>query len=248
MKTAALSKRNRKAPASQPAAARRCLGTCVTTELRYNRPQGGSAERRCQAVTRRKHSNRFSWPLRPFPIRSKSVKTSASTKTESPNFCAASCPARRRGSAFASSAGARQILPICLTTGAMSMCCAARHWVPWLPRPTTWRANRRYFCVFGRSFSRAPRAFLFSDDESIVGAPFFVMERRHGIVVRSSIPRDYEGKARRAGADEPGADRSAGRPPRGRLRGSRPGGPGASGRVHQPSGRGLVAALAGGQT
>ena len=44
-------------------------------------------------------------------------------------------------------------------------------------------------------FSRAPRAFLFSDDESIVGAPFFVMERRHGIVVRSSIPRDYKGKA-----------------------------------------------------
>ncbi len=43
-----------------------------------------------------------------------------------------------------------------------------------------------------QAFPRAPRAFLFSDDESIVGAPFFVMERRQGIVVRSSIPRAYD--------------------------------------------------------
>ena len=43
-----------------------------------------------------------------------------------------------------------------------------------------------------QAFPRAPRAFLFSDDESIVGAPFFVMERRHGIVVRSSIPSAYD--------------------------------------------------------
>ena len=43
-----------------------------------------------------------------------------------------------------------------------------------------------------QTFPRAPRAFLFSDDESIVGAPFFVMERRHGIVVRSSIPPAYD--------------------------------------------------------
>ena len=43
-----------------------------------------------------------------------------------------------------------------------------------------------------QAFPRAPRAFLFSDDESVVGAPFFVMERRHGIVVRSSIPRVYD--------------------------------------------------------
>lgn len=43
-----------------------------------------------------------------------------------------------------------------------------------------------------QAFPRAPRAFLFCDDESIVGAPFFVMERRHGIVVRSSIPSAYD--------------------------------------------------------
>ena len=44
------------------------------------------------------------------------------------------------------------------------------------------------------AFPLAPRAYLFSDDESIVGAPFFVMERRHGLVVRDSIPPVYHAK------------------------------------------------------
>jgi aminoglycoside phosphotransferase (APT) family kinase protein len=37
----------------------------------------------------------------------------------------------------------------------------------------------------------APRAYLFCDDESIMGAPFFVMERRVGTVVRRSMPGHY---------------------------------------------------------
>ena len=40
-------------------------------------------------------------------------------------------------------------------------------------------------------FPLAPRAFLFCDNESVVGAPFFVMERRQGVVVRDSIPAVY---------------------------------------------------------
>ena len=42
-----------------------------------------------------------------------------------------------------------------------------------------------------RAFPLAPRADLFCDDESVIGAPFFVMERRHGIVVRDAIPAAY---------------------------------------------------------
>ena len=42
-----------------------------------------------------------------------------------------------------------------------------------------------------RAFPLAPRAYLFCQDESVIGAPFFVMERRHGIVVRDSIPAAY---------------------------------------------------------
>lgn len=45
--------------------------------------------------------------------------------------------------------------------------------------------------VLHRVFPYAPRAFLFSDDERIVGAPFVVMERRNGLVVRRSMPDQY---------------------------------------------------------
>lgn len=48
-----------------------------------------------------------------------------------------------------------------------------------------------------KGFPLAPRAFLFSDDPSIIGAPFFVMERREGVVVREAVPAVFGG-----GADE----------------------------------------------
>ena len=50
--------------------------------------------------------------------------------------------------------------------------------------------NREYrvLSILYQAFPYAPRAFLFSDDETIVGAPFFVMERRCGVVVRKTIP------------------------------------------------------------
>jgi aminoglycoside phosphotransferase (APT) family kinase protein len=45
--------------------------------------------------------------------------------------------------------------------------------------------------VLHQVFPYAPRAFLFCDDESVIGAPFFVMERRNGTVVRRSLPDNY---------------------------------------------------------
>jgi aminoglycoside phosphotransferase (APT) family kinase protein len=39
-----------------------------------------------------------------------------------------------------------------------------------------------------RRFDRAPRAYVFCDDHAILGADFFVMERRRGEVVRTVIP------------------------------------------------------------
>lgn len=39
-----------------------------------------------------------------------------------------------------------------------------------------------------RHFDRAPRAYVFCDDPGILGADFFVMERRRGEVVRAAIP------------------------------------------------------------
>lgn len=55
--------------------------------------------------------------------------------------------------------------------------------------------------VLWRVFDRAPRAFVFCDDAEVIGAPFFVMERREGVVIRTEIPealrahRDVERRA-----------------------------------------------------
>ena len=42
-----------------------------------------------------------------------------------------------------------------------------------------------------KAFDKAPHAVLFCDDETVIGAPFFVMERREGVVVRGSIPEVF---------------------------------------------------------
>jgi len=49
----------------------------------------------------------------------------------------------------------------------------------------------RVLSVLYQAFPLAPRAYLFCDDETIVGAPFFVMERCFGLVVRRTIPPVY---------------------------------------------------------
>ena len=45
--------------------------------------------------------------------------------------------------------------------------------------------------VLYKVFEYAPRAYLFSDDESIIGAPFIIMERCRGTVVRRVMPAHY---------------------------------------------------------
>ena len=53
-----------------------------------------------------------------------------------------------------------------------------------------------------RHFDRAPRAYVFGDDASVLGRDFFVMERRRGVVVRTTLPealRAIPGVGRRLG-------------------------------------------------
>jgi aminoglycoside phosphotransferase (APT) family kinase protein len=45
--------------------------------------------------------------------------------------------------------------------------------------------------VLHQVFPYAPRAFLYCDDPSVIGADFFVMERRQGVVVRKSLPPEF---------------------------------------------------------
>jgi aminoglycoside phosphotransferase (APT) family kinase protein len=58
----------------------------------------------------------------------------------------------------------------------------------------------REFRVLSRlwkAFPPAPRAFVLCDDPGVIGAPFFVMERRGGVVVRNGVPERFG-----AGMDE----------------------------------------------
>lgn len=42
-----------------------------------------------------------------------------------------------------------------------------------------------------RSFEKAARAVAFCEDASVIGAPFFLMERRDGLVVRGDVPVEF---------------------------------------------------------
>ncbi len=42
------------------------------------------------------------------------------------------------------------------------------------------------------AFPLAPRPYFFTDDESIIGAPFYVMERREGVIVDDEFPEHVE--------------------------------------------------------
>jgi len=49
----------------------------------------------------------------------------------------------------------------------------------------------RVLSVLHSAYPPAPRAFLYCDDAAVIGAPFFVMERRVGTVVRWAIPPEF---------------------------------------------------------
>ena len=44
-----------------------------------------------------------------------------------------------------------------------------------------------------QAFRPAPRAHVLCDEDSVIGAPFFVMERRDGVVVRNGVPERFGG-------------------------------------------------------
>jgi aminoglycoside phosphotransferase (APT) family kinase protein len=43
-----------------------------------------------------------------------------------------------------------------------------------------------------QAYPLAPRSFLFCNDKSIIGADFHIMERRHGIAIRTRLPEGYD--------------------------------------------------------
>jgi len=59
----------------------------------------------------------------------------------------------------------------------------------------------RVLSVLHRVYPLAPRAFHYCEDPAVIGAPFFVMERRRGTVVRFAVPPEF------GGGDDPTANR-----------------------------------------
>jgi aminoglycoside phosphotransferase (APT) family kinase protein len=51
----------------------------------------------------------------------------------------------------------------------------------------------RVLSVLHRVYPLAPRAHVYCDDAAVIGAPFFIMERERGIVVRLAIPSEFGG-------------------------------------------------------
>jgi aminoglycoside phosphotransferase (APT) family kinase protein len=62
---------------------------------------------------------------------------------------------------------------------------------PVAPGSHDMRREHRVLSVLWQAFPLAPRSFLFCDDADLIGAPFFVMERRHGVVVRGGVPERF---------------------------------------------------------
>ena len=55
--------------------------------------------------------------------------------------------------------------------------------------------EHRVLAQLWQGYPLAPRAFAYCADPEVMGKPFFVMERRHGFVIRDRWPEPLEGKA-----------------------------------------------------
>jgi aminoglycoside phosphotransferase (APT) family kinase protein len=64
--------------------------------------------------------------------------------------------------------------------------------------PTAHDVSREYRVLdaLGATDVRSPRTVLMCSDEAVIGAPFYLMERAHGVVVRSELPEHFDERAR----------------------------------------------------
>lgn len=54
--------------------------------------------------------------------------------------------------------------------------------------------EHRVLSVLHRRYPLAPQSLLLCEDESILGAPFQIIERRHGFVIRDDVPVPFAGR------------------------------------------------------
>ena len=64
---------------------------------------------------------------------------------------------------------------------------------PVAPRAHDMAREHRVLDALWPVFPAAPRPFLYCEDPAVIGAPFYVMERRRGLVVRREEPAEWRG-------------------------------------------------------
>lgn len=63
---------------------------------------------------------------------------------------------------------------------------------PVAPKAHDMEREHRILSALHPVFPTAPKPYVFSDDPDIVGSPFFIMERRHGLVLDTSFPEGID--------------------------------------------------------
>ncbi|MGA9277857.1 phosphotransferase family protein, partial [Ilumatobacter sp.] len=84
--------------------------------------------------------------------------------------------------------GGHANLTYCVSVGATELVVRRPPFGDIAPGAHDMRREYRVLHGLGPVFDRAPRALAFCDDVSVIGAPFLVVERRRGLVVRDEIP------------------------------------------------------------
>jgi len=63
---------------------------------------------------------------------------------------------------------------------------------PVAPTAHDMEREHKVLSVLHENFPYAPQAVHFCDDQEIIGAPFFIMDRKVGVVIRTTLPENFE--------------------------------------------------------
>lgn len=95
--------------------------------------------------------------------------------------------------AFSQFPGGRANLTYCVRVGELELVLRRPPLGPVAPGSHDMAREYAVLSVLHRAYSKAPQAFLLCTDPEIMGAPFFLMERRRGMVVRERWPAALPG-------------------------------------------------------
>lgn len=63
---------------------------------------------------------------------------------------------------------------------------------PVAPKAHDMEREYQFLSAIKSHFSLSPRPFIYSEDKSVIGSPFFIMERKKGIVLDTAFPKNME--------------------------------------------------------